>query len=114
MNVRNLIAASTLALLPLSASATSFIIPAAGSGPGANGTRWQSELTLHNVSSHPITASLIYHDASQTSAPVAVTVASRGTVSYADVVRTKFGIDNGTGAIEVAVADADVTKLAVT
>lgn len=114
MNVRNLIAASTLALLPLSAHAASLIIPAAGSGPGANGTRWESELTLHNVSSRPIDVSLIYHDAAQASAPVAVTVASRSTISFADVVRTKFGIDSGTGAIEIVVADNDASKLAVT
>jgi hypothetical protein len=114
MKVRNLIAASTAALLPLTLSAASLIVPAAGTGPGANGTHWESELTLHNVSSHPIGATLIYHNATSTSGPVAVTVGSRSTVSFADVVHTKFGVDSGTGAIEIKVADADAPKLAVT
>ena len=34
-----------MALLPLAAGATTFIVPAAGTGGGANGSRWQSELT---------------------------------------------------------------------
>jgi hypothetical protein len=114
MKLRNFIAASTMVLAPLTLSAASLIVPAAGSGPGANGTRWQSELTLHNVSSNPINASLTYHDAAHTSAPVAVTVGSRATISIGDVVQTKFGIESGTGAIEITVADNDAPKLAVT
>jgi hypothetical protein len=114
MKVRNLITASTLVLLPLSASAATSIIPAAGSGPGANGTRWQSEVTLHNVSSRPIAGTLVYHDASHTSSPVAFNVPSRSTVTIADVVRTQFGIESGTGAIEIDLADNDAAKVAIT
>jgi len=113
MNIRNLIAASTIALLPLSINAATLIVPAAGSGPGANGSHWQSELTIHNVSSHAITVQLTYHDESHTSAASAVVVAPRSTVSIQDVVRTRFSIESGTGAIEIAVADSDSSRIAV-
>ena len=114
MKVRNLIAASTLAILPLSASAATFIIPVAGSGPGANGTRWQSEITLHNVSSRPAVGTLVYRDASTSSSPVAFNVPSRSTVTIDDVVRTKFGIENGTGAIQIDLDDDAASKIAIT
>lgn len=118
MKVRSLIAASiaasTLALAPLSAHAASLIVPAAGSGPGANGTRWESELTLHNVSSFPIAGLLVFHDATHTSAQVPFSINARSTVSIEDVVRTKFGIESGTGAIEIVVDDRDASRLTVT
>src|SRR5438132_755340 len=55
MKFRQLITAASIAILPLAASAATFIVPAAGTGPGANDSRWQSELTLHNTSATPTT-----------------------------------------------------------
>jgi|GEM_PF-479368 len=115
MNVKSLITAASLALLPLTAGAASFIIPAAGTGPGANGSQWQSEVTLHNVSAVATTATLTFHDATGlASSPLAVALPARTTTSIADIVKTKFGKDAATGAIEVALPDADFSRVAIT
>jgi hypothetical protein len=112
MNLKSILTAASIALLPLTAGAASLIVPAAGSGPGANGSQWRSELTLHNSSAHSVTASLIYHDGNGGTAPVSTTVASRATTSIADVVLSKFGV-TGTGAIEIILDDADAPKVTV-
>ena len=64
MKFRQLITAASITILPLAASAATFIVPAAGTGPGANDSRWQSELTLHNTSATPTTIGLTFHDGS--------------------------------------------------
>jgi len=114
MNLKSIITAASLALLPLSASAASLIVPVAGTGPGANGSQWQSELTLHNGGGSAIPASLIYHDGAGATAPVTISIPARATISLADVVKTKFGRETGTGAIEVVVADNLASRVAVT
>src|SRR6185369_4262233 len=114
MNLKSIITAASLALLPLTAGAASFIIPAAGTGPGANGSQWQSEVTLHNVGSAATTATLTFHDAAGASDSVAVALPAHATTSIADVVKNKFGRTSATGAIEVAIPDADFARVAVT
>ncbi len=113
MNLKSFLTAASIALLPLTASAASFIVPAAGTGPGANGSQWQSELTLHNVSGAAYNANVIFHDGNGATAPVAISIAARSTTTLADVVKNTFGRSGGTGAIEIAVADADLDHLAV-
>jgi hypothetical protein len=113
MQIRNIITAASLALLPLAASAASLIIPAAGTGPGANGSQWQSEVTLHTVSATPVQAALIFHDENGATAPANIGIPARGTLSIADVVKSRFGRDVATGAIEVVVADDELAHLAV-
>jgi hypothetical protein len=114
MNLKSIITAASLALLPLTAGAASLIIPAAGTGPGANGSQWQSEITLHNTSAVATIATLTFHDVNGASSPVAVALAAHSTTSIADVVKSKFGKDSATGAIEVALPDADFPRIAVT
>ena len=60
MNIKRLITATSIALLPLAASAATFVVPAAGSATGANGSRWQSELTLHNTGPQAIPVTVRY------------------------------------------------------
>ncbi len=114
MKLRNLIALASFAFLPIAAGAATFIVPAAGTGPGANESRWQSELTLHNTASSAITAGLTFHDASGAQQGENVTVNARSTVSISDIVKTRFGREAATGAIEITVADAMADRLAIT
>jgi len=114
MNVKSIITAASLVLLPLTAGAASLIIPAAGTGPGANGSQWQSEVTLHNSSAVANTATLTFHDGTGASAPLAIALPARTTTSIDDIVKTKFGREAATGAIEVAIPDADFARVAVT
>ncbi len=114
MKLKHLIIATSIALLPLAASAATFIVPAAGTGPGANESHWQSELTLHNASASAVSIGLKFHDAGGAQQGDNVTLNPRSTMSMADIVRTRFGRESATGAIEITVPDAVANKVAIT
>jgi hypothetical protein len=113
MKRTRIVAALFATLLPLAAGATTLVIPASGTGPGANDSHWQTELTLHNLSASAITATLTFHDVLGTAGSSTVTVAPRATVAIADVVATRFERAAATGAIEVTFDSAFAQKLTV-
>jgi len=113
MKANRIIPTLFAALLPLAASATTLVIPASGTGPGANDSHWATELTLHNTSASAITATLTFHDVAGTAGTSAISIAPRATVSVADVVATRFGRDAATGAIDVTFDSAFARKLTV-
>ncbi|HEY6844387.1 MAG TPA: hypothetical protein VI391_09480 [Thermoanaerobaculia bacterium] len=114
MKFRNLMVAASIAVLPLAANAATLIVPAAGTGAGANDSRWQSELTLHNTSSNAVTIGLTFHDSDGAQQGDSVSLAPRATVALSDVVKTRFGRDAGTGAIELTIPDDAADHVAVT
>jgi hypothetical protein len=114
MNIRRILTATSIALLPVVASAATLIIPAAGTGAGFNQSRWQSELTLHNTSSRTLVVDLTFHDSNGGDAEKTISINPRATQAIQDIVRTQFGLESATGAIVVEVADADASRLAVT
>jgi len=114
MKLRQIITAASIALLPFAASAATFIVPAAGTGPGANDSHWQSELTLHNAAAAPVTVGLTFHDGAGAQPGDSVTVNARSTVSISDIVKTVFGRQSGTGAVEITVPDAMANRMAIT
>lgn len=114
MKLKHFLAAAAIAVLPIAASAATIVVPAAGTGPGANNSQWQSELTLHSSAPREISLTLTLHQGTGTSAPVNVKLQARETISIADVVKTRFGVSAGTGAIVIDVADRDAKSLAVT
>jgi hypothetical protein len=113
MKLTGILAAILTTLLPLAAGATTLVIPASGTGPGANDSHWQTELTLHNLSASAITATLTFHDVLGSAGASNVTVAARATVAIADVVASRFGRGAATGAIEVTFDGAFAQKLTV-
>jgi hypothetical protein len=114
MKFKNILSAAAIAMLPVVAGAATIVIPAAGTGAGANNSQWQSELTLHSSAPREIALSLTFHQRTSVSAPVSVTLHARETLAIADVVKSRFGLDSGTGAIAIEVADRDAKSLAVT
>lgn len=114
MKIKNIIAAAAVAALPLSATAATLVVPAAGTGPGANSSQWQSELTLHNAAPRAATLSVSYHQGATVLGPVSVALQPRQTLSIADVVHEKFGVASGTGALVINVADRESKSIAVT
>lgn len=114
MKLKHLIYAISIALLPLAASAATFIVPAAGTGPGANDSRWQSELTLHNTGAAPVTVGLRFHDRNGAQEGTSITLAARNTVSISDVVKTRFGRESATGGIEITVPDTAASRVTIT
>lgn len=113
MSIKRIITSAAIALLPIVAGAATFVVPAAGTGPGANGSQWQTELTLHSTSRTAMTAQLVFHDRNGAAETASVSIAPRATVAIADVVRTRFNRDAATGAIEIVVGDAFARKLAI-
>jgi hypothetical protein len=113
MKSNRIITAVLAALLPLAAGATTLVIPASGTGPGANDSHWATELTLHNTSASSITATLTFHDVVGAAGTSSITVAPRATVAVADIVATRFGRAAATGAIDVTFDNAFAQKLTV-
>jgi hypothetical protein len=115
MKFRNILTAAAIsALLPLAASAATIVVPAAGTGPGANSSQWQSELTLHSAAPRTVAVSIEFHQGTSVLGPVSVTLAAKETFSIADIAKTKFGLSAGTGALVLSVDDRDLRYLAVT
>jgi len=113
MNFKRILITIMATILPLAAGATTLVIPASGTGPGSNGSQWQTELTLHNTSASAIAATLTFHDTTGAGGTATVDVAPRATVSVADVVASRFGRSSATGAIEVTFDSAFAQKLTV-
>jgi hypothetical protein len=114
MKLRNLISTAAIALLPLAASAATIVIPAAGTGPGANGSQWQSELTIHNAAPRAATVAVTFHQGRNVLGPVSVTLQARETASIADIVKTRFGVAAATGALILETEDRTARSLAIT
>lgn len=113
MKFRHVISTAAIALLPVLAGATTFVVPAAGTGPGANGSQWQSELTIHNAAPRAATLSVSFHQGTTVSGPVELTLQKGQTTSIADVVRTKFDVTSGTGALVIDMQDRDARSIAI-
>lgn len=114
MKFRNIITIAATVLLPVVGSAATLVVPAAGTGPGANGSQWQSELTIHNAAPRAATLRITYHQHVHILGPKDLTLQAKQTVSQADIVRTLFGATSGTGALTIDVADRDARAIAVT
>src|SRR5690242_10113797 len=112
--LKRILGITSLLLLPLAAGAATLIIPAAGTGPGANGSQWSSDFIIHNASAQPASIDLVWHDSNGAGKPQSFFIGPHTTVTSRDVVRGVFGITSGTGAIEVDVDDGAASHLAIT
>ncbi len=113
MKFRNILTTAAIALLPVVGSAATLVVPAAGTGPGANNSQWQSELTIHNAAPRAATVTVSFHQGTSVLGPIEVTLQPKQTISQADVART-LGATNGSGAIVIEANDRDARALAVT
>lgn len=94
-----------------SASAERILIPAAGTGPGAAGSQWATDLTIHNAGIDPVTVTLTFHDASGRVATSPLTLEGRSTVTRSDIVRSIFGLEAATGALTLDGSAHEMAKL---
>ena len=114
MSVKRLIVVLATGLLSLAASAAEIIIPAAGTGAGANASYWQSDVLLHNVAPRAITFNVSLHVGTDVIGPKSITLEAKNTRQLADIVKTTFGVNSGTGALVFNVEDKNVKYLAIT
>lgn len=99
----------------VSAGEIDFLIPASGAVSAANESRWETEVTFFNAGSDPVALSLYYHDGTGRIASSDLTLAPRATTALVDIVRTRFGKSESTGAIAIDVKnDALIERLAIT
>src|SRR6059058_2246841 len=75
MKMHRMMIVAAMALLPLAAGAATFIVPAAGTGAGANNSQWQTELTLHSTSNAVMNLQLTFHDRNGAAQTTAVALA---------------------------------------
>ncbi len=116
MNFKKTLIAASIALTAGFASADTFdyVIPAAGTGPGANGSQWQSEVTIHNAGQELLLLKLSYHDATGSLRSIDLPMPGRTTKSLPDTVKNDFGQTQSTGAIVIDTEDALRGKLSIT
>lgn len=111
---RFLTLAAVLLLTSSFAFAGQIAIPASGTGPGADQSQWQTELTLHNAGAEALELTLSYYDASGKAGEFELSIDPNTTLSIADIVKNRFGKDASTGAILLTADDVQLRKLGVT
>lgn len=105
---------AAIGLFAFAANAAEIIIPAAGTGAGANASHWQSDVLLHNVSPRTMALTMTLHVGTNVYGPVAVSIPAKNTRQITDVVKTLFDVSSGTGALVLQLTDRDMKYLAVT
>lgn len=101
-------------LLSASLSASQIVIPAVGSISGAQGSQWQSDVTIHNAGITPTTVTLEFHDADGLVATEELTIFSRQTISTENVIGELFGLSEKNGALVITGDEFALRKLSVT
>lgn len=116
MNFKKTLIAASIVLTAGLASADSldYVIPASGTGPGANNSQWQSEVTIHNAGLELLLVKLSYHDAAGAVGSIDLPLPGRTTRTLSDIVKNDFGQTQSTGAIVFDTDDALRGKLSIT
>jgi len=82
------------------------VIPVAMHGPGAQGTQWQTDLCISNMTMAGKNVTVTFYPTNGEPVSTTVNVRSFGVVELRDVVRTTFGFTNAKGMLLLAVETA--------
>jgi len=98
----------TLSASALQLTGRDIVIPSAGRTPGVNGTMWQTDLILTNLtpSYSTLTLHVVFLSGGESGA-IDVQVPRYGTVVLRDFVRTRFGAQQGLGMVRVMAGPTD-------
>lgn len=115
--IKRILATLLTLVAPVAAIAAPSIltIPITSNTPGANGTNWKTEITLHNSGRQMLPVTLTFRGSDGAFAideNRELSIAPRGRLSLDDVVGSLFG-RTGIGAIEIATDERFASKLAV-
>jgi hypothetical protein len=106
-----MLAAATFAY----ADYTALVIPAAGSGPGANASVWRSEVTFHNAGDDSITINVLMYGPDGSLGNNAVLIRPHKSATASDIIKNELLKDNVFGALVLkTISETDASKLAVT
>ncbi|MBW3671107.1 MAG: hypothetical protein KY432_05470 [Acidobacteria bacterium] len=112
--MKRLVLSLLAVLTTISISAAQLVIPAAGAGEGANGSHWQSDLTIHNVGNTPAQITIEFHDGTGLVSEETFAIESRQTISLENIVEDVFGFSTKTGALVITGEEFALRKLSVT
>ncbi|HSN69096.1 MAG TPA: hypothetical protein VLV48_07615 [Thermoanaerobaculia bacterium] len=90
-----------------------FIVPVTGTVPGAGGSAWQGEMSLHNAGTERLTVHFTLYGTEGFVEVMNVSIPARTTFSYQNVMSDLFHLANGTGAMALNVDDAALGTFAV-
>jgi hypothetical protein len=96
------------------AAATDLIIPVTGTLPGADGSLWQGEVTLHNASTNVAVITVTFFPSGGVPASREIVVPARSTVNYENAIGELFGVENGSGALRLEISEGARGQVAVT
>ena len=82
---------------------TTVVIPVAMHGPGAQGTQWQTDLWISNMTMAGKNVTVTFYPTTGASSSTTVNVPSAGTVELRDVVLSTFGHANSKGLLMLTV-----------
>jgi sugar lactone lactonase YvrE len=94
------------------AGCTNWFVPSAARTPGAGGAFWTTDLVLHNRGSVPVSTTLKFlgHDTDGSNGPEKLlTLEPRQTLTYADVLSSAFGLQDGYGAVALLTSSFEVS-----
>ena len=89
------------------------IVPVTGTIPGAAGSAWQGEMSLHNAGDERLTVHFTFYGTEGFIEVMNVSIPPRTTFSYANVLAEIFRIPSGTGALALNVEDSAIGTFAV-
>lgn len=113
MNFRRFFSAILFLSVCAAAHAGTMIIPAAGTGPGAYGSQWRTQVNLHNASKHSVAEIRIYlHRETTVHPPVSLSLSPRETRSLENILDDYFDVTSGGGALRI-VTDEPVSHSVV-
>jgi hypothetical protein len=100
---------STAVTIP-SPAGRDLVLPVVGRTPGLGGTRWSTSLELFATATDRDTSVALYlnlsdRDSTTPAAAAYLTVRPRGTVVLEDLLETTFGVDQGTGSVDLVASD---------
>lgn len=113
MKLKQIIAAAAVAVMPLAASAATFVIPAVGAGPGANGSQWNTELKLHASGTQSVNVAVRLHQGRYITPDHYITVRPSNTLAIDSELQYQLNI-NGTGGLLLSANDKDARRLSTT
>lgn len=108
------LAASILFAGSAVAASPDLVIPAAAATEGAGGTRWISDVILHNAGILDTPVTLSFHTSAGSQGQGEALLPARSTIILRDIVGAIFGLQNITGSIHIDTDDFLAQKLAVT
>ncbi|HEY0141519.1 MAG TPA: hypothetical protein VGF48_11535 [Thermoanaerobaculia bacterium] len=113
MKLKHIIAAAAVAVMPLAAQATTYVVPGVGAGPGANGSQWKTELKLHASGTQYINVAVRLHQGRFVTPDHHVRVEPSHTVSLDSELQHRLNIA-GTGALLLSADDKNSRRLSAT